>query len=86
MLVYYERDVMKRARQVHGSAEAVARLLRLSAELPGEVEDDTSGSAFSSAERRRESDYVISYLNEYTVFLQTPRPPTLVALCTGRSQ
>lgn len=52
--LYFERDVMKRARQVHGNSEAVARLLRLSAELQGHFDDERASSTFISAERRRE--------------------------------
>ena len=52
--LYFERDIIKRARQVHGSVEAVTRLLRLSNELQGHLDDEKTSSTFVSAERQRE--------------------------------
>jgi hypothetical protein len=48
-----ERDVMKKATQVHGSKEAVARLLRMNAEFAPAAEGDDA-VPFVSEERKRE--------------------------------
>jgi zinc transporter 9 len=61
-MVYRERDVISRAREVHGSADAVMRILRLSAALfPPHDEQDIVQRRRDSKEQRRQNSSSVVY-------------------------